>query len=70
MKYPDLMQFPEEQINMVMDGNNNPIFNRGSKCMDSFEKGLLAKKEGNSNIWERYFLHFEEDQEPESHSEK
>ena len=64
MRYPDLMNCPEEQIGLITDKNSNAIFNRDSKCLDGFEKDLMRRRDEEGNVWERLVIRFKQEQEP------
>ena len=64
MRYPDLMNDTELQVEMVTDKSGNPIFNTNSKCIDGFEQDLMKRRDEDGDVLTSFSVKFKTEQKP------
>jgi hypothetical protein len=65
IRYSDMMNFPVELVDLVMDDEGNPVFHEQHQCVQGFEKDLVGRREADGCIYEVFDLNFEKDQDPD-----
>jgi hypothetical protein len=65
IRYPDMMNYPVELVDLVTDDEDNQVFHENHPCIDAFEKDLEPRREHDGYCYETFKIDFEKNQDPQ-----
>jgi hypothetical protein len=65
IRYPDMMNYPVELVDLVTDDEGNQVFHENHPCTDAFEKDLEPRREHDGYCYETFKIDFEMNQDPQ-----
>jgi hypothetical protein len=65
IRYPDIMNYAVELLDLVTDDESNPVFHENHPCTKGFEKDLESRREHDGYCYETFKIDFEMDQDPQ-----
>jgi hypothetical protein len=64
IRYPDMMNYPVELVDLVTDDAGNQVFHEQHPCISGFEKDLAARRESDGYCYETFTVTFDTEQDP------